>query len=501
MEKEKQEAIQKIKSKIIFMIIISEYKDGQKLVNFFKEEVEQVIIEKDDNAALRRLEMEANVYDLNAHKGNRLECYLVLKEQTSLWLLQTVGISNNLLKKVDLFVTTLEDLMAKTVFVKLPNLSNLFPSLDRQSIGLNSDLVVHLVLIGFSSQAEAIAFNAALVAHYPNYCRDTRLRTRITIINDNVLEIRNRLLQRYKYLFENSYYRTINLADLEPKAVLHRPRYEATRKDFVDIEWEFINGNIGNDAIRRKLSSWSNSPKQQLTIAICHKESERNLEDLFNLPKELFLNKIPILCDTNNEELLHTIGHDANFPEVYCLNKNYCNINVLKILKDLAKRVNYVYNHCYSLSPDDSGLAPSTIDTKQMEEQWKEIKTLPKIYSNIFCAMTLGTKMHSLGHDYSDWKMYYALSIEEIELLSDVEHNRWSVEELLLGYRPITEEEQKMVEKDISKKDELKTKYKGHYDLRASEDLRDDITGKNVNKYDLALIQAIPLIIKTCIID
>ena len=115
-------------------------------------------------------------------------------------------------------------------------------------------------------------------------------------------------------------------------------------------------------------------------------------------------------------------------------------------------------------------------------------------------GMTLGTKMHSIGHASDDWKEYYALTFEEISILTEVEHNRWSVEELILGYRPVSDEEKKLIEEDISKKKELRSR-KIHYDLRAYEELRTDSTGKNVNVYDMALTQGIPLIIKSCIID
>ena len=115
--------------------------------------------------------------------------------------------------------------------------------------------------------------------------------------------------------------------------------------------------------------------------------------------------------------------------------------------------------------------------------------------------MTLGTKMHSIGHSSEDWQEYYALTMDEINMLTEVEHNRWSVEELILGYRPVTNEEQALIETDISQKKTLRNTKKAHYDLRSFDDLRSDSTGKNVNVYDMALIQGIPLIIKTCITD
>jgi len=69
--------------------------------------------------------------------------------------------------------------------VRLPGIDSDFPALDREPISRDSDSTVQLVIFGDSPQTDALAINAALVAHYPNYCRDPRLRTRITIVDDH----------------------------------------------------------------------------------------------------------------------------------------------------------------------------------------------------------------------------------------------------------------------------------------------------------------------------
>ena len=483
------------------MLIASNLHEADPLVARERAAGEAVFVEKDDNSAIRRLADEAARYDLQSHGGKRLECYLILDNLTSLWLLQTVGIPQKVSEKVDVFATTVEDLLAKTIFVRLPGIPVMFPPLDRDVISRDSEMTVHLVLVGFSSQAEALAINAALVAHYPNYCRDNRLRTRITIIDDNVYIGKERMVQRYVHLFDNSYYRTIDLNDVNPQCVVHRPVYESKRKDFVDVEWEFVNGNIRNDAVRQKLSEWSGDKRQQLTICLCHADCNRNFNEAFALPQVVYEMQVPILCHAEGYDTLFSFVHpNIAYSSIYTFGKSHCTIEILRILKALAQRVNYVYNHCFSLTSDDPVTAPSSIDINVMESQWKQISSLPKQYSNIFNAMTLGTKMHSIGHGADNWKEYYALTLEEINMLTEVEHNRWSVEELILGYRPVTEEERRFVEDDISQKKTLRDR-KVHYDLRAFEDLRSDCTAKNVNVYDMALIQGIPLIIKTCITD
>ncbi|MBO7049017.1 MAG: hypothetical protein J6W42_00190 [Bacteroidaceae bacterium] len=459
-----------------------------------------VYVEKDDNAAIRRLKDEAVAYDLAANDGHRLECYLILNDSTTLWLLQTVGLPEEIEEKVDVFATTQEDWLAKTVFVKMPSNTSVFPSLDRVAISRDSETTVHLVILGFSAQTEALAINAALVAHYPNYCRDTRLRTRITIIDDNVFDGRDRLIQRYVHLFENSYYRTIDLFDSNPECSLNTPKYLKSRKDFVDIEWEFVNGNVRCSAVRQKLVEWSYDSHQQLTVMICHSDQNRNYTESLGLPQDIYDNKIPILCYTDDSDVLSMVSDNGTYTSVHPFGRDICEIRTLCVLKSLAQRVNYVYNHCFALGPADPITAPSEIDEDKLEYLWRQVGSLPKKYSNIFNAMTLGTKMHSVGHSSDDWKEYYALNIDEISILAEVEHNRWCVEELILGYRPVSDTEQALVEKDISQKKILR-KNRIHYDLRAYDDLRDDSTGKNVNVYDLALTQGIPLIIKTCITD
>lgn len=456
----------------------------------------QVYFEKDDDAIIHRLTVEAHEHHSGKPQEKRQTCFLVLKSMTTLWMLQTTGIPKEVLDKFDVFATTLVDFMAKSLLVKLPNMSYTYPALDYKPITIDSNNTVHLVIIGATDLAEAIAINAALVAHYPNYSREHRLRTRITILSDNIFEWRDQLIQKYQHLFDNSYYRTIDLEEDLPHCTNHSPMYSQTREDFVDIEWEFVNGNTTNDAFRTKMSEWSLSEAQLLTIALCHNDTEANRDQAILLPEEIYLQQTPVLCYAESTELLNIARTEDKYKCIHPFGSNICHIDILRNLLELAKEVNYVYNYSFS-SATESVSIPTSINISQLDELWSQVSTLPKQYSNIFNAMTLGTKMHSLGHGQDDWEAYYAVSRDEVEILTEVEHNRWNVEELILGYRPTTDEEQKVIENDISQKKSYRSK-KIHYDLRAFNDLRVDATGKNVYIYDMALSQSIPLIMKIC---
>lgn len=461
---------------------------------------EPVVYEDNDNAVIERMCTTVDAYDPQMNGGRRLECYLLLADMPSLWLLWTRGIPDRLSRKADIMATTPDDLLAKTVLVRLPGADNRFPALDRSPVRYSSQDTVHLVLFGASQLTEAMAVNAALVAHYPNYTRDTSLRTRITIVDDHVAPFRDRLLQHYQHLFENSYYRTINLNDADPQSFVHRPMYENGRKDFVDVEWEFVDGSVGNGVLRQKLSEWSVSDRQQLTLALCFPEMAQNVETAFSLPDAVYANQIPVFCHTSRQAQLTLACEDGRCGSVLPFSHKDGSLLTLHTLKRMAKMVNYIYTRCLALGPDDPMTAPAHIEEAAVEEVWASLTSFANQYSNLCNAMALGTKMHSAGLSTDDWQSYYALSRDEILQLSEVEHNRWSVEKLLLGYRPVTDEEQKTVEADIAQKALLK-RNRIHYDLRAFSDLRSDTTGKNVNVYDMALTQSIPLIIKTCITD
>jgi hypothetical protein len=102
--------------------------------------------------------------------------------------------------------------------------------------------------------------------------------------------------------------------------------------------------------------------------------------------------------------------------------------------------------------------------------------------------------MRSIGIDVARWGSLFTIGDRDVELLAEVEHNRWNVEELILGFEPTTEAEHQEVLGDISKKNILKKKFK-HEDLRNYNELGVDKTGLSIKRYDRGLTRSIPLIV------
>ena len=117
------------------MLIISTSRKDHSLAARERAAGEMVFVEHDDSAAMRRLREEAAKYD--DADGSRLSCYLILQDQTSLWLLQTVGLSKEIEEKAG----SLEGLGQVKNLGKNVN-DVLGKSVNKVKVGINWDEII-----------------------------------------------------------------------------------------------------------------------------------------------------------------------------------------------------------------------------------------------------------------------------------------------------------------------------------------------------------------------
>lgn len=419
--------------------------------------------------------------------------HLMLQSQEHLFYLNTRDYNDEWHDKFELSAFTLEDTWAKRI-LSCCSAESCYKPLDHVPVELDSQHIVHLVVFGTSAQTLSIVENAALVAHYPNYTRDHSLRTRITVIDECIVPWRAAFISRHRALMDNSYHRFIDVEGMSCET--SRPMYD-NREDFVDVEWEFVKGSVHDTVVHDKLLAWASDDRQVLTLVISHEDDDQNIGQMRIISELLMGCSAPIYVKQHNATMLTLLTRSPRLQNVIPFGMDDSGYDVDVPLLRMAKRVKYVYDYCYdhNIVSDVEGsvVAPSHIDDKEAEAHWLTERKAIKRYSNLCNALTIRTKMRSLGHSENDSSTFYAISRQEVETIGQVEHNRWSVEEMLLGYRPCSDEEQQDVEADITWKNEYKQRLV-HYDLRAYNDLRVDDTGKNVNTYDLCLSAAIPLI-------
>ena len=404
-------------------------------------------------------------YQLDVHNGNKLLCHLMVFDRETMQMLQTCDLCDAVRKKLDVYPFSMEEIWCRSI------------QLDYEPITIHSDKHVHLVICGMDEVAETVAIQAAHIAHYPNYVRNHSLRTRITMISENAESQSAEFVKRYQHLFDNSYYRIVNLSEEKAVKEYHKPMYDGRREDFIDVEWEFVDAEGWNPDVREKLKQWACDESQLLTVVMADKDADKNVAKSLFLPDELYQRSIPIHKYNPND-----VEYDVTMP-----------------LVQMAKNVNYIYDRCYNDNIENwQGRVLSSVEINPVDRDslWDKLSNV-KRWSSIYNAMTIPSKMRSIGLTEDDWEKFYDISQQDIEILAQVEHNRWNVEELILGFRPCTDEEQERIAADVeTQKDAFKAR-KIHYDLRAYNDLRPDKTGRSAKVYDLCLSAALPLIAKT----
>lgn len=418
----------------------------------------------ENDKAIAMLSKIAEKYDLNSHQGNRLTCHLLVQGNKTLQFLQTCDLCDAVRQKIDVYPFTMDEVWSRSIV------------LDYQPLTVQSDKHVHLVIFGMGEIAEMVAIQAAHVSHYPNYVRNHSLRTRITMIDVDAEEKRMEFVKRYQHLFNNCYYRVVNPSKEKVIIEFHEPMYAGKRENFVDVEWEFVEANYWDAELRDKLKFWANDSKQLLTLVMADEDGDKNKKNSLLLPQELYNQSIPIY---NYNEQFH--GYDVTLP-----------------LIKMAKNVNYVYDRCFNDNIVDwkgSLRYCVEIDSIEREKSWAKLSNVKRM-SSIYNALTIPTKMRSIGLQEDDWDKFYDISQQDIELLAQVEHNRWCVEELILGFRPCTDDEYEIISSDVATQKDAYKSRKVHYDLRAYNNLKPDKTGRSVQIYDLCLSSCLPLIAK-----
>ena len=166
-----------------------------------------------------------------------------------------------------------------------------------------------------------------------------------------------------------------------------------------------------------------------------------------------------------------------------------------------AKLINYLYATANYETYKFQGILaldsmPESKILEEADKEWHELSVALK-WSNLYNSYTIRTKLACLramrglkiddtSHDYD------TLSEHEADVLAKVEHNRWNVEKLLMGYRkPRRNEDKYLIENRPYQNDLKKNKERFiHHDIRPFDDLG------SIKELDREFSRYIPWIMK-----
>lgn len=313
---------------------------------------------------------------------------------------------------------------------------------------------LHVVINGDSPLMLSVARQVALSAHYANFDERHHNRSVITIVSKDAQTFEE--LQKEEYLCNLPRYCKCSVNGTEP----------INSGSYIDLEIQLVETWNPDDALDAIVMT-ENDVKNFV--------STKNEDDIFNI-------------DTRKAVLAQRI---------YSLGSWIDNLP--------AENIHDVERYAMALNVFKHNLLKKPTEALVDEKLWKNDLTIVKTgLSNIFCtdcfeSTVAGLKLYGETHDLTeDETMEHC-----IESISKCEHSRWVVEKLIMGFRPLNEQERLIDERSFGNKkfqyrNELKKNAHdpAHIDLCSFAELR-RINPSDL-KYDSFLMLAMPDIVKQC---
>jgi len=382
-----------------------------------------------------------------------------------------------------------------------------YPFVDGNGISPDSDKHVHLVIVGTSSFGVTLGIEAAKMLHFPNFKRGKNL-TRITFIDLNADQERDLFMTRYRHFFEIQHH-WYNDQWYPPT------KFEGANADFLDVEFEFIKGDVYSVEIQKLIAKWASDDKQLLSLIFAMRDSRHNMAIAMNLPDEVYESHIPVFIRQNTSSKFLTQLHTKSMKEEkkivvennevkeIPLNGRYANLypfGMTDIIFDINNRalimaecINHLYSKC-----DELGWARiptheevTTCSWEEIHDKWKKLPVALQ-WSNLYSAFNIAYRIHTIKAMRGSDDDITEITKKEAEELGRVEHDRWNVEKLLLGYRKPSEAEDYYSEKNFVDGQKVKEMKNAHKALFIHCDIRPYTELDEIQEIDKEIIRYIP---------
>lgn len=335
-----------------------------------------------------------------------------------------------------------------------------YNNIDKDGIDATSENFVHIIIVGMSKIGTALAIEAAHVAHFPNYIYNSKRRTRITFIDSNARKEADFFMGRFSDLFKLCKWTDVDgkthnegfPGDIMSKfgECPKKNEYSYFNQNFIDIEFEFREGGVETDANRDYLRKSVEDRNAIVTVAVCLPQSHQSIAAALYLPHDVIEKANDIwVYQPQSSKLIFDITKQQKNPK-YWQEVKYKKLKPFGMQyggfdEKLINNKLVTYCQCfYDLKEEIKKRSPQynewTCDmiSQEYEDnpniQLDKSITIWSIWSNIYHLNTLNYKLRSITKENED----LTTQVESNkELIARVEHNRWNVEKLLMGYRPL----------------------------------------------------------------
>lgn len=304
------------------------------------------------------------------------------------------------------------------------------------------DKSVHFIIVGMNQMGVALAMQAALLIHLPNY-HTKGLRTTISFIDENAQKEGNYLKGRFAALFSLCCHRTLICSEDGPMNYqpwndpMEKGPYKHLGPNFMDVQWEFIEGNVASPGIQDYLINATKDENNTCTIAVCFNDPPKSIATALYLPESVLKKVLQVFVyQQNGFDLIDKV---ATGEKEW---KRYEKLKPFGMKEGCYKRD--MFDNLFAklaLCEYKSTLKYTNIDSfiDYLEHIWSEEGIVNKL-SNINLADSFALKLRSagLGGDATKDNINEILKDSSLrEQLERAEHSRWLTERLTMGYRPL----------------------------------------------------------------
>lgn len=385
-----------------------------------------------------------------------------------------------------------------------------------EGLHAGDDKRVHLVIVGMSQMGIAMGKQALYHAHYLNY---NKQRTRITFIDSEVDAQMAFFKGQHATLFELMRHRYVDANEsadkawIDPMAAPDCPWKHLSEggRNFIDTEVEFVKGNIESDGVRAYLREIASDSQSKLTIAVCLNRTNKALAASLYMPVEVYESKQLQDIWVYQREVVDMIDNLTD-PSVVTTSIRYKKLrpfgmyygegvgNQKSVQKAMLVNASYdvLYNqHEWPKNMQD----PNDKGYQSAYQSWHNLM-INKKWSNCFFADSIDLKIRSVYDANKHSSLQEALQQYETQL-AVCEHNRWNMEQLLMGYSPCKKADDELL-KQLVEKNEIEAQQQTKRELKLSAaKVHPNICDYEhlssidpaAKEYDIQLIYAIPKIL------
>lgn len=375
---------------------------------------------------------------------------------------------------------------------------------------------VHLVIIGMTKMGISLAEQALYHAHYLNF---DKYRSRITFIDTQADVQMGFFKGRHATLFELMRHKYVEAAStsetegwIDPMSIANKWQHlSKERKSFIDIEMEFIKGAVESDAVRNYLIEIAGDPHSKLTIAVCLNHTHQALAASLYMPIEVYESKqlqevwvyqreaMDMVANLTDESVATgSIRYKKLRPFGMLNSTELWDDNLIKT----AMLVNAAYdviNHRHEWPATMGDMHSEAY--KHIYDSWNNLMVHKK-WSNCFFADSIRQKIRSICNGDARLSLEEALQSHK-ETLGISEHNRWNMEQLLMGYAPCNHDDDDKLRELVETGNQIaQYEFKNNLKMSAAK-VHPNICDYDhlssidpvAKEYDIQLIYAIPQII------